>query len=86
MNCYDCNNHGNDTPAVAVCHDCGAGLCADHVDTQDRYLIRMVPLGMFVNVEPPARIIQCATCSTANEALRHANHTGHCDSHKTQPA
>lgn len=30
MNCYDCNLSGDTTPAIAVCHDCGAGVCPDH--------------------------------------------------------
>lgn len=75
MNCYDCNEHGNDIPAIAVCHDCGAGVCIDHADTHTRYLTRMVGLGMPIEVEPPARIIRCATCSNAIEALRHASHS-----------
>jgi hypothetical protein len=86
MNCYDCAIHNTTQRAVAICHDCGAGLCVDHAHTHDRYLQRMVPLGMFLNVEPPGRIIQCVTCSNANEALRHANQSRHRSSHKTQPA
>ncbi|GAA2634011.1 DUF2180 family protein [Streptomyces axinellae] len=31
MNCYDCSNEGTDTPAVAVCVDCGAAVCARHL-------------------------------------------------------
>ena len=33
MNCYDCANHHTATPAVAICHDCGAGVCPDHAIT-----------------------------------------------------
>lgn len=30
MNCFDCAGHSWGVPAVAVCSDCGAVLCADH--------------------------------------------------------
>ena len=29
MNCFDCAESDWLTPAVAVCHDCGAAVCAD---------------------------------------------------------
>ena len=37
MNCYDCAGAGRTTPAVAICHNCGAALCGDHarLETQD---------------------------------------------------
>ena len=30
MNCFDCADFGITSEAVAVCADCGAGLCVDH--------------------------------------------------------
>ena len=33
MNCYDCALHHTTTAAVAICHDCGAGVCPDHAVT-----------------------------------------------------
>jgi len=32
MNCYLCDTHGRDVPAVAICQNCGVGLCRDHLD------------------------------------------------------
>ena len=32
MNCYVCHTHGEDAQAVAVCPNCGAALCATHLD------------------------------------------------------
>lgn len=72
MNCLDCNNPTTPIPAVAVCHDCGAGICTDHAVIEAHYLTRMIPLGMPVAVEPPARIIRCVACANANDALRDA--------------
>lgn len=77
MNCYDCNEHGNDIPAIAVCHDCGAGVCIDHAKTQHVYRTRLVGLGLPIEIEPPARVIRCVTCSNAIEALHRASRTRH---------
>jgi hypothetical protein len=32
MNCYRCDDKGLETPAVATCHNCGIGLCREHLD------------------------------------------------------
>ncbi len=69
MNCLDCNSPTTNVPAVAVCHDCGAGICADHTVIETMHLTRMVALGMPVDVEPPGRIIRCHTCANATSAL-----------------
>jgi hypothetical protein len=73
MNCLDCNNPTTNVPAVAVCHDCGAGICADHAVIEAKHLTRMIPLGLPVAVEPPGRIIRCITCANATSALRNAS-------------
>lgn len=31
MQCYVCAERGTETPAVALCHSCHAGLCAEHL-------------------------------------------------------
>jgi hypothetical protein len=72
MNCLDCNSPTTHVTAVAVCQDCGAGICADHAVTENRYLTRTVALGMPIAVEPPGRIIRCPTCAQASNALRNA--------------
>ena len=71
MNCYDCaTTTGTTAAAVAICHDCGAGVCADHATNESRQLARMVPLGRHIPVEPAARIIRCPTCSAAVAAVQ----------------
>lgn len=30
MNCYDCHSDGDIAQALGICHDCGAGVYADH--------------------------------------------------------
>ena len=32
MNCYMCDLAERATPAVAICHPCGAALCLEHLD------------------------------------------------------
>ncbi len=38
MNCYDCATQGLEHRSVAVCRRCGAGVCAECVQTRDRTL------------------------------------------------
>ena len=72
MNCLDCAANGQVTPAVGVCHDCGAGVCVDHVVSRDRPLTRLEGIGMKVKVEPPARLVRCEVCATAVDAVSEA--------------
>lgn len=37
MNCLDCSTGGESSMAVAVCHDCGAAVCADHAVARDHH-------------------------------------------------
>ncbi len=70
MNCFDCATIDSTQPAVAICHDCGAGVCADHAVSEAKRLTRTGGLGMAIPVEPPARTIRCRTCDDALRALR----------------
>jgi hypothetical protein len=36
MHCFECARAGRETSAVAVCRDCGAGLCLEHVAANER--------------------------------------------------
>jgi hypothetical protein len=74
MNCLDCASKDRATPAVGVCHDCGAGVCVDHAVTRDQYLTRIVTIALEVAVEPPARVLRCEVCSAAVDAVSRANH------------
>jgi hypothetical protein len=87
MNCLDCNNLSMNVPAIAVCHDCGAGICTDHAVIESKHLTRMAGLGMPVPVEPPGRIIRCSICAHATSAVRnplsHRRPKSHSGSHRT---
>ena len=72
MNCFDCALTQVRTAAVAVCHDCGAGVCADHAVVRRRHLTRTVTINRIIEVEPPARLIRCPTCMTAHDAVLQA--------------
>jgi hypothetical protein len=50
MNCYDCATTGAMTAAIAVCHDCGAGVCTEHATTTRHHLTRIVPLNRRVPI------------------------------------
>lgn len=73
MNCLDCAANDQVTPAVGVCHDCGAGICIDHVVSMDHHLKRIMTISMEVEVEPPARVLRCDVCTTAVDAVREAS-------------
>jgi hypothetical protein len=69
MNCLDCNRDRQLlAPAVAVCADCGAGVCEDHLVVRTQHLARVEPLVRQVPVDPPARRVRCATCDSAWQA------------------
>ena len=70
MNCFDCSLVGAVISAVALCHDCGAGVCLEHAVVRPRHLTRTVPLNRLIEVEPPARLIRCHTCTAAHDAIR----------------
>ena len=56
MNCYDCASTGVVTPAIAVCDDCGAGVCIEHAVVRHRRLTRTVALNRQIEVEPPRQV------------------------------
>ena len=70
MNCFDCATFDTTRFAVAIFHDCGAGVCADHALAEEKRLTRTGGLGMAIPVEPPARTIRCRTCDNALNAVR----------------
>jgi hypothetical protein len=77
MNCLDCASNDRVTPAVGICHDCGAGVCVDHAVTRAHYLKRILTIALEVAVEPPARILRCTVCSAAVDAASAANRPQH---------
>jgi hypothetical protein len=76
MKCFDCADLGIDCEAVAVCTDCGAGLCIDHAHVARRWLTRTMVINRTVIVEPAARSIYCPTCRAARVALGDFDTTG----------
>ncbi|WP_354637864.1 DUF2180 family protein [Kitasatospora camelliae] len=67
MNCYDCHLADRTTPAVAVCHHCGAGLCGAHARELADTVHHLSGTGPST-LPGKARRIACATCTPA-EAL-----------------
>lgn len=69
MNCMDRTRDFHLlAPAVAVCADCGAGVCEDHLVVRTHHLTRTEPLVRQVQVDPPARRVRCVPCDTARQA------------------
>jgi hypothetical protein len=70
MNCLECALQDRATPAVGLCHDCGAGVCLDHAAISERQLTRIMTIALEVAVEPPARMVRCGKCSAAVNAVQ----------------
>ena len=68
MNCYDCAATGTYRPAVAVCVDCGAGVCIEHAVNTSHWLTRTQAVMRVERVAPPGRMIRCETCHAARSA------------------
>lgn len=68
MNCFDCAALGRAETAVAVCGDCGAGVCIAHADVDVRWLTRIAVINRTVVVEPSARVVRCGVCHAAHTA------------------
>jgi hypothetical protein len=68
MNCFDCNLSGDTTPAIAVCHDCGAGVCPDHAISGQHTLTAVRATNWQTPVDPSQRRIWCQTCAAAINA------------------
>lgn len=71
MNCFDWATLDQlSRPAIAVCHDCGAAVCADHLIARAHQLTHTGVMLRAEPVDPPARTIRSATCDTAWAALQ----------------
>lgn len=68
MNCLDCAGKGRTVPAVGVCHDCGAGVCAEHLHVSPHWLTRTAAINRTIVVDPPARLLRCTVCHSAATA------------------
>jgi hypothetical protein len=63
MNCLDCSIQNLSSPAVAICVNCGAGVCAQHAQTLDRPVSHPASVGNWTSSQ--TRAIACAACATA---------------------
>jgi hypothetical protein len=71
MDCLDCLlDSRQHSVAVGTCVDCGAGVCLDHAVILEHWLTRAAAIMREVPVEPPARLIRCATCDAPHRAER----------------
>jgi hypothetical protein len=68
VNCFDCAALGRASDAVAICADCGAGMCPDHAHVTARWLTRAMAINRTVRAGPPARTIRCGLCQQARDA------------------
>jgi hypothetical protein len=61
MNCLQCATNGRSTSAVAVCADCGAGVCLEHARI---VALTAQPVGL-IPAHASGRQIRCTACPNA---------------------
>ncbi len=62
MNCLVCAQGKTERPAVAVCHGCGAALCAEHLHWVTDQVTVTRPILQVVPVPVQQRHALCAAC------------------------
>ncbi|MEU1619465.1 DUF2180 family protein [Streptomyces sp. NPDC008238] len=67
MYCFDCLLGDRPATAVAVCRQCGAGVCAEHARVKGVSVERLAAMGMATS-HKAAREITCPTCAAARES------------------
>ncbi|MFJ3973857.1 DUF2180 family protein [Streptomyces sp. NPDC090021] len=69
VNCYECTSgSGTTRAAVAVCRECGVGLCAGHLRVERHEMLRPAGLGK-TTTDVPARRVVCPVCATAEATV-----------------
>ncbi|AXE24219.1 hypothetical protein C0216_12815 [Streptomyces globosus] len=69
MNCYECAaGSGPPRVAVAVCRECGVGLCTGHARVETHELLRPAGLGK-TTTDLPARRVVCPVCAAAEASV-----------------
>ena len=69
MLCYECWKAGRSREAVGLCHNCSAGLCADHACVIADPVTATRPVFKTVVLPQKARQLLCARCLRALEQL-----------------
>ena len=69
MYCLDCSTENRTSPAVGVCTNCGAGVCASHL-VLDTHVIAPYA-GVGATHEYPTRAVTCTACAPVMTALHH---------------
>lgn len=67
MNCYDCHLAGRTSTAIGLCHECGAGLCGEHVRVSRDIVHGNASPGL-VTRPTRARTLACPMCHGADAA------------------
>ena len=69
MLCYECSKAERNREAVGLCHNCSAGLCADHACVIAGPVTAMRPVFKTVVLPLKARQLLCTRCLGALEQL-----------------
>ncbi|MGY1439249.1 DUF2180 family protein [Streptomyces reniochalinae] len=70
MHCYDCFKEGTENTAVAVCVDCGAGVCTRHLHDEPEPVRRSSATGRVWSPHDARRMV----CLVCHESLQQNPH------------
>jgi len=65
MICYECQQAGDRSDAVALCHHCSAALCLRHALVLADPITAQYPVCQTVTLPLRARVFLCSTCRSA---------------------
>jgi hypothetical protein len=65
MVCYECQQAGKSSDAVALCHHCSAALCPEHALVFSDPVTTQYPVCKTVVLPLRARLFLCGTCRDA---------------------
>jgi hypothetical protein len=68
MNCFDCSVTGRRVTALGCCTNCGAGVCADHVELDAHELAHSTGPGIYT--PHVTRAFTCTACAKIIRARR----------------
>lgn len=73
MNCLDClAERAQAVPAVAVCSDCGAGVCLEHAVLVTHPVEARGLLGRHIPLPRTGRVVRCEVCQSVHDAVAEA--------------
>jgi hypothetical protein len=66
MTCLECQDSSTQAPAIGVCHQFGAAVCAKHAVIEWNQLSCLRAMARVVSIDRPVRRVLCQACAQAH--------------------